>query len=505
MQQQDQQSQSLTPGQKKSIFSFKTLDLSRQSINFITELRQIYIANYTNSIAQKIKNIYSKSSYPPDIDPEKMVEVNPERFDQVMLTNIMLKYNHIFNSTKGTISKNHFVSNFTFFDSNSSSGLVERIYDVLTKVQNKFIDIHCNGMSNKGFSLGMDEMNINTFLDYFEIINMGSLKSKLLLTFIILDGADGDGYVSTDNFEEVVRMMLEVKAYLTGEEINPREMAEIVNVFMKDVDENNDNKISFAEFYNHYSNRKENEFFDLLYGKGIDLQSSNNSTSQEAIYLKKLIDINMELNDIFYISEKLVDPNFKPFTLKVVRNNIPGSKAKVYESFLSRFTKLKGTVVDSVLQTLRKKRTLAAARTNEITINEVKNVMKNPEIKINTKEDAIQEIHRLLSEMSKRFVNIIKEAREILNVEDDEDPYARKATLSITIRERNKSKNEEKSSKTNKMGQLVRYVDSESFNLVLGIMLGVERAIKATANSGATTNITSGYKVEISIFEYTLP
>ena len=65
--------------------------------------------------------------------------------------------------------------------------------------------------------LGMDQMNLNTFLDYFEIINMGTVKSKLLLTFAILDGVDGDGFVSEDNFEAVVSMMLEVKAYLTGE------------------------------------------------------------------------------------------------------------------------------------------------------------------------------------------------------------------------------------------------------------------------------------------------
>ena len=77
--------------------------------------------------------------------------------------------------------------------------------------------MHTENLKEKGFMLGMDQMNLNTFLDYFEIINMGTVKSKLLLTFAILDGVDGDGFVSEDNFEAVVSMMLEVKAYLTGE------------------------------------------------------------------------------------------------------------------------------------------------------------------------------------------------------------------------------------------------------------------------------------------------
>ena len=54
------------------------------------------------------------------------------------------------------------------------------------------------------------------------------------------------------------------------------------------------------------------------------------------------------------------------------------------------------------------------------------------------------------------------------------------------------------------MGNAVRFVDSASFNLVLGIMLGVDKAIKACGeNAGVTIN--DDYQVEINQFKYTLP
>ena len=79
---------------------------------------------------------------------------------------------------------------------------------------------------------------------------------------------------------------------------------------MGDVDQNKDNNISFAEFFNHYNLKKENEFFDLIYGKGIDLHSSNNGDTVERRYLRTLIDFNIELNKCFALCERIVSRNF---------------------------------------------------------------------------------------------------------------------------------------------------------------------------------------------------
>lgn len=51
----------------------------------------------------------------------------------------------------------------------------------------------------------------------------------------------------------------------------------------------------------------------------------------------------------------------------------------------------------------------------------------------------------------------------------------------------------------------MRFIDSDSFNLVLGIMLGIDKAIKASGDSGTTVEVLEDYEMEVNTFKYTLP
>lgn len=224
--------------ERKPLFDFQGFKSSTHSLDKVEDMRELYIQNYTRLIGQVIFQSYKKKDNPPDIIPSLMIDPIPQRFNHLNLTNLMLKYFKLFDKKEGTITKENFIKNFTFFNNSSSHALIGRIYDVLTRLQNTSKQIHTEEMENQGFMLGMDKMNLNTFLDYFEIINKGSLKSKLLLTFLILDGVDGDGFITKSNFEELVEMMLNMKAFLTGDDMNPNEKREIIRVFIGDVDEN---------------------------------------------------------------------------------------------------------------------------------------------------------------------------------------------------------------------------------------------------------------------------
>lgn len=171
------------------------------------------------------------------------------------------------------LRKKDFEKRFALLGNQSSRELVGRVYDVLLLRQNK---------SNLSHKLVRSGLTLNTFLDYFEIIQVGRRIHKLILSFDILDGADGNGIIGWNNFYGLTRVLCKINAFLTGQVFSITQVKSIVQFLIDDMDQDSDNRISFMEFYTYYMDVEEgDEFFELLYGKGIESQVKKQIVSEK--------------------------------------------------------------------------------------------------------------------------------------------------------------------------------------------------------------------------------
>jgi hypothetical protein len=114
------------------------------------------------------------------------------------------------------------------------------------------------------------------------VIQIGNEIHKMILSFDILDGADDNNTITRNNFLEVTKIMCGINSYLTGTQYDERQVDAIVDYLILDIDNDKNSEIDLIEFYDYYRKSKNaDEFFQMLYGKGIENKISNKVITEE--------------------------------------------------------------------------------------------------------------------------------------------------------------------------------------------------------------------------------
>ena len=103
---------------------------------------------------------------------------------------------------------------------------------------------------------GNDEVEFNEFISALSTFHSGGSEEKLKFVFRIYD-IDGDGFISNGELFKVLKMMV-------GDNLNERQLQQLVDKTMLKADTDRDGKVSFDEFLAVVDSEKHDHIHDTL-------------------------------------------------------------------------------------------------------------------------------------------------------------------------------------------------------------------------------------------------